>query len=396
MPQASSFLQRWPRPLIAALALLVSVLLLATGLSISRHRASSHQQLLLSNTNEFRRLRDFSEAAKGAGISRRAPELVELDLEITNIYNLSVPDQTFMANGFLHLAWPETVQKWLEEEDISVEQLLVFLNNIVSYDFNFQPTRQNSWRLLDGGFSQDYVFSGHFFSDDLSFLDFPFHTLNFPLRIEVNPEVFSLDGDKPIALIADARQPNLLGSLIEIPGLILRGGSLEPYVHMYAGHADDHRSEAPSNAYSQILASAVFSPHPLASIGQWLIPVLIVMVTVFLAPSISGKLSELRIAIPSAALLTLVVMQQGFKQNIPQLSYLTFLDLTYLWCYAVTTGLFALFVWSANQWAAIDDDAPDVALHLKTVNARIDRIDRRFQIISLAATIVFMSVALLR
>ena len=89
-------------------------------------------------------------------------------------------------------------------------------------------------------------------------------------------------------------------------------------------------------------------------------------------------------------------MQQGFKQNIPQLSYLTFLDLTYLWCYAVTTGLFALFVWSANQWAAIDDDAPDVALHLKTVNARIDRIDRRFQIISLAATIVFMSVALLR
>ena len=120
------------------------------------------------------------------------------------------------------------------------------------------------------------------------------------------------------------------------------------------------------------------------------------MLTVFVAPSVSGRLSEMRIAVPSAALLTLVVMQQSYEATIPPLSYLTFLDLIYLWCYAVTVGLFILFIWSSNQLATVNSEAPDAAERTAAITARIDRNDRRFQIGSLIATVIFVLLALQR
>ena len=383
--------------LVATLAVLALVFVMALS-NIVQHREARREQqqhLLMANSNEFQKVRDFELAAKGSGISKTPPQIVEVGLEITNIYNLSIPDQTFMVNGHFWLSWPETVQRWLKEEDIEIDQLIGFINNIASYDFKLEPITNKPKKLANGQYNQKYSFSGHFFSEKLDFIDFPFQTLYFPIRIEVNPEEFALNTNKPIALIADPQQPNLLGSLIDIPGLVLKGGKLEPYLHRYYNQTSVKR-ESNHNIYSQVMGIVVFETYPMASIGQWLVPIMIVMFTIFLAPNISGRLSELRMAIPSAALLTLVVMQQGFEETIPQLNYLTFLDLTYLWCYAITIALFALFVWSANQWASIELEDPDASLRMQSMNARINRMDRRFQICSVLATVVFMLLALSR
>ena len=390
--------QRRPRRLLSTLVVLTLALVMTLSFNVLHREArrdQHHHHLLMANSNEFRQVRNFELAATGAGISKMPPQIIKVGLEITNIYNLSIPNQTFMANGYFWLSWPETVQRWLKEEDIEIDQLIDFINNIVSYDFKLDPITNKPRTLANGQYSQEYSFSGHFFSEKLDFIDFPFQTLAFPIRIEISPDEFALNGNKPIALVADPQQPNLLGSLIDIPGLVLKGGKLEPYLHRYYNHTSGKR-EISDNVYSQVMGLAAFNTHPLASIGQWLIPIMIVMLTVFLAPNISGKLSELRIAIPSAALLTLVVMQQGFEETIPQLSYLTFLDLTYLWCYAITIALFVLFVWSANQWASIEVDDSDAGSKMQAMNARINRMDRRFQIFSVLATVVFMLLALSR
>ena len=84
----------------------------------------------------------------------------------------------------------------------------------------------------------------------------------------------------------------------------------------------------------------------------WIPLVLIVMSVVLLAPSIESSLGEMRLAIPSTALLTLVFLQQTYKAELPSTPYLTFLDELYAYSYLVAVGLFILFLWGSNRMEA--------------------------------------------
>ena len=119
---------------------------------------------------------------------------------------------------------------------------------------------------------------------------------------------------------------------------------------------------------------------------QWVVPLLIVMAVVFLAPSLEGSLGELRLAIPSTALLTLVVMQQTYQAELPPLPYLTFLDKIYVYCYLVSIGLFILFVWGTNRMAAAEREGSEGALLV--VRQRMDRADLVFQVVSLVGLVL--------
>lgn len=385
--------QRWLATSLAAV--LGLVLALAGWHNHSQHqRAQPHDDLLIA-TNRFERVRSFEHAAAGAGISTTKPQQIKIGIEIANIYNFSLANQTFMANGYYWLQWPETVQKWMDERGIEPQQLIEFPNNIVSYDFLVEPTHKAPRILPSGSREQSYRFSGHFWTEEMDFKHFPFQRLEIPIRLEIASDDFSLNGATPVSLVADPRQADMLGSLIEIPGLDLKGGKLEPFLHYFSDDST-FTTENTAKTFAQVRSLAVFKTHPITAIGQWLVPILIVMITVFVAPTVTGHLSDVRIAIPSAALLTLVVMQQTYETTIPQLSYLTFLDYIYLWCYAVTVALFVLFVWSANQYAAISPNDPEQEQRLAIITARIRRIDHRFQLGSLVGTVVFVLWAFLR
>jgi hypothetical protein len=126
------------------------------------------------------------------------------------------------------------------------------------------------------------------------------------------------------------------------------------------------------------------------------LPLLIVMAVVFLAPSLEASLGELRLAIPSTALLTLVVMQQTYQAELPPLPYLTFLDIIYAYSYLIAIAQFVLFVWGINVLAAAETSiSNETAVSNETADQaapaaewmlrrRIDFADRRFQQISLA------------
>ncbi len=395
MPKAHK--QRRPRLRLLPLALALLLALTLILMAVHRHGREQPAGLadLQQSRNSFVRLPDFEVAAAGAGVSRRRPEPVRVGIEISNLYNLDLPQQTFMANGSFWLRWPQTVQDWMEQEDIEPVQLVRFSNNIISVDFLVEPNSPKPRLQADGWREQSFLFSGSFWIEQIDFDDFPFQRLQIPIRLEVRADAFALNGPRPIALLADPQQRGLLGSLIEFPGLVLEGGRLDPYLQRFDSDAPSV-GDATGDSQSQVLASAFFRPHPSTSIGQWLLPIFIVMITVFVAPSLNGRLSDVRIALPPAALLTLVVMQQSYEVTIPPLSYLTFLDLIYMWCYAVTVSLFLLFISSSNQLASIDSDAPDAAERTGAIAARITRNDRRFQVGSLVATVLFVLLALQR
>jgi hypothetical protein len=125
------------------------------------------------------------------------------------------------------------------------------------------------------------------------------------------------------------------------------------------------------------------------------------MAVVFLAPSLEASLGELRLAIPSTALLTLVVMQQTYQAELPPLPYLTFLDILYAYCYLIAIAQFVLFVWGINVLAAAeaavskqtaDQAAPAAEMMLRR---SIDLADRRFQQISLVGMVAVLILAYL-
>jgi len=281
----------------------------------------------------------------------------------------------------------------MEEQKIEPRDLIQFPNNIVSYDFLIEPTTKTPRRFANGEREQGFRFSGHFFIESIDFHDFPFTTLALPIRFEISPPAFSLSNATPVALFANPNAKDLLGSLIEMPGFSISKSEITPYTHNYQDD-DSFQTGIQHDRYSGVLTTVDFRTQPITAIGQWLLPLLIVMITVFVAPSLRGNQSDLPIAIPSAALLTLVGMQQSVESSIPQLNHLTFLDLVYLWCYAVTLGLFLLFTWSSNRCARIDSDDPDHALKLAKATALINRVDTHFQLIAIIGTAILITALL--
>jgi hypothetical protein len=387
--------QRRRRRWLALFAAALLVVVLAFAALQRERQGALEREGLVQMSNRFERVKDFASAAAGAGISTVSPQSIQIGIQISNIYNVSLPNQTFMANGYFWIAWPETVQQWMAEQGISSEQLIDFPNNIISYDFLIQPTRDKPQKTGDGLIEQTFMFSGHFWAEAIDFRSFPFQRLRLPIRFEISPEPFALNGSYPVSLVANPRQSDLLGTQIHIPGLVLEGASLEPIVHRFNDDGSFLTGDTASY-FSQVLSMVVFSTHPITAIGRWLVPILIVMLMVFLAPSLSGHLSEIRIAIPSAALLTLVVMQMSSESAMPELDYLTFIDLIYLWCYAITAGLFILFVWSSNQYDALNIEGCTDPDRLAVVKGRIAKADRRFQAFSVLGTIVLVLLLLLR
>ncbi len=103
------------------------------------------------------------------------------------------------------------------------------------------------------------------------------------------------------------------------------------------------------------------------------------MSVVLLSPSVAGSMGDVRLAIPSTALLTLIFLQQAYHNDIPSLPYLTFLDQLFACSYLIAMDLFALFTWGTNVYSKAPEDTKDEAME------HIDRVDLIFQVSSIIA-----------
>jgi hypothetical protein len=300
---------------------------------------------------------------------------VTVGMHLENAYNLSIPDQTFMADGWFWLSWPQEVEDLMEANKIEPDRMVEVVNNIVGYDFDVDPEYPEPQLRADGSRHQIYRFSGFFYVDDINLRDSPFNLLSLPLILETRPLEFTLDGPTPVLLQPDPDRDGLVGGYATIRGFQDIGVSLSQKIHRYATNFGEQQ---PRRDYSQVVLRVFYRTPPFASFVQWIMPLLIVMLIVFLAPSLEGSLGDLRIAIPSTALLTLVVMQQTYQAELPPLPYLTFLDRIYLVSYLISIALFVLFLWASNLYAAAERSGADEA-GMVLVRQRVKRADGWFQ-----------------
>lgn len=308
-----------------------------------------------------------------------APQL-RVGLLMKNIYNLQLESQTFSADGWYWLEWGEDLQRILRERNLQPAQLVEFSNQVEAWDAQIEQETADAQPLADGSRYQLFRFSARFYIDTLDERHSPFETVVLPVVIEPRPEAFALSRDAVLLKPASALTP-LTGDYSELAGYALMRNWIVEGQNTYQ-LIGPHRRDV----YSQLSFRVAYRSEPWASFMKWILPLLIVMSIVLLAPSLESSLGEIRLAIPSTALLTLVFLQQTYKAELPSTPYLTFLDELYAYSYLVAVGLFGLFLWGSNR---MESSSPE---QLPDVKRTINRIDTVCQ---WGALLGFAAVALL-
>lgn len=298
---------------------------------------------------------------------------LNLGVYVENIYNFSPNQKTFDAEGWVWLTWPPSAQELFDANGIPATQMLDFVNSVNGWDFSLTPAHREPIRLPNGDYYQNFRYSGHFYANELNFRQFPFQTLRLAQTFELNSEDEALNA-KHIKLIPDIAESGT-GEYIDIMGYITRGSEIKAFIHNYGTNfglvdSDDDTTKK----ISQVRFEVIYKKSITSSILELFLPLVTVMALVMFAPMLSSSLWDVRVGLPPMVLLTLIFLQQGYKAELPDLPYVTFLDTIYNLCYLTTLILFCLFMWGSNKL----DEASE--LERPAVIARINTMDLRFQI----------------
>ena len=311
-----------------------------------------------------------------------ATRQIEVGMHLKNIYNLSLKDKTFSADGWFWLKWPERIQQLIEANQIPITELVELVNQVETFNAQVEPDSNEPERLEGGRYLQLFRFSCKFYDDQLNLRQFPFESLELPISLEVRPSQFSM-GAEGLVLVPKLRNGELQGDSVTLNGYSVESATSSSAIHSYTT-AFGEEGVANAGDYSMATFEIRYRTNGWAAFYRFVLPWLAVMVILLLAPNLEGNLNDARLAIPSTALLTFVFLQVGAHANLPALDYLTFLDKLYLFGYLVATAEFWLFVWGTN----LISRAP-LADHTQVME-RINRVDLVYQITTIAGGLILL------
>lgn len=279
---------------------------------------------------------------------------VTVALDVSNVYGLSTRDKTYRAEGILRVSAPAAaVRQWVAA-GVEPSELVRFDNLVEPWNSLLEPN--GPLLQLGANLGRDYRFSGNFYSDEINFRSHPFGGLTLRLILEPVP---SANGA--------VRAPQLRGDATD--------SSVNQRTNMTGYHL---RSWRLVNEPDRVDLNLTYEPLGRASLVKWLLPLTITMLVMLLTPNLRASFSSERLAIPPVILLTLVFMQQAYRDTLPTLPYLTGLDRLYALSYGVTLVFFCEFIWCANLKDRLAERF-DAAL-----NRRIERLELAMQLVSVS------------
>ena len=318
--------------------------------------------------------------------SHNAAQTIEVGIHVKNISGLSLKEKTFLANGWFWLKWPENVQNLIESNNINLNEIVEFVNLVEPWDSQIELDGSEPRLTSQGKYFQGYRFSGQFYQEDMDLRRFPFQSISLPLIVETRPASFSMESEA-ILLKPEEGAKTIMGDYINFNGYKLTRATISPKIHTYRTTFGEENTESGGN-YSAITFAVNYKTDTASAIYQYIVPWLIVMSIIILAPSLNSKMGDARLAIPSTMLLTLVFLQQGARENIPPLEYITFLDKIYLFGFVASLTLFCIFVWAINLY---DSHLPG---QYELINKKISQVDAIFQVSTVSIGLLIFIISL--
>ena len=296
---------------------------------------------------------------------------IRLGLFAENVYDFNSSTQSFAAEGLVWVHWGSAFQELLDAEGVTIEQVINPVNRVNSWDWLMKPFYPKPLRSEGGDYYQLMRFAGRFYVDALDFHRFPFEQITFPIAFGLN-SMSDVFGAEKVRLIADKAQSGV-GPFVDIVGYATDSVRVAEFVQTFpTSFGYKTTSGANSTDFSQVWLQISYKKSWFASIQQLILPLLAVMLITLVAPNLAASLWDVRIAIPSTAILTLVFLQQSYRQTLPSLPYITFLDQIYAACYMVTFTLFCLFVWTSNKLdTAAEGERAEVITRLNKIDSYV-------------------------
>lgn len=330
------------------------------------------------------------------GNERKATPITSADkriytgLHIENIYSLSIKDRVFMVEGWYWLKWPEAINKIILENNIAQEGIVEFANQVESSSTIVEVVQPNPEILPDGSYWQSFRFSAKFYIDDLELKSFPFESLQLPVILELRPDYLSCyQGNRYgcISLALDTGDDHsILGSRVSLNGYSAIGSESKEFLHQYSTNFGHGKPSAFSSVETRVIYHTIFA----AAFWSYVFPLLVLIGIALISPSLSGALGDVRLAIPTTILLTLIFLQIGYKADLPTLAYVTYLDWLYIYAYVASAALFILFCWSTNAHAAASTRGNE-----EIVMRRTNRVDVLVQCIAFAGLLLVIASGLM-
>jgi len=307
-----------------------------------------------------------------------------LGMHIENIYNLSLKDKNFSAEGWFWLEWPEAVQQLIVKNKIPLLELVEMVNQVEAWDSQIQLDSAEPELKPNGNRLQLYRFSAKFYDDLQTLKRFPFQKLELPIIIETRPTVFSL-ASEAIRLNPALESKGVKGQYAGLNGYQTGDVSVKKLIYTYNTNFGANNG-IKGGEFSRVEYNINYYTEFWSAFYQYVMPWLAVMAMLVLAPNLEGKFTELRLTIPSTALLTLVFLQLGTNADLPKLSYISFIDQLYLFGYIASIVLFALFVWGSNAYENAIESQREAVIR------KINNIDAIYQSVIIGGSI-FIAVA---
>ena len=301
-------------------------------------------------------------------INEMQATLIHGGIHLENIYDLSLKNKTFSADGRFWLEWPEAVQKELEKQSLQPIQLIDFVNQVTKWEGRLEADNAQATQRGDKWF-QSFNFSMQFNIHQLNLSRYPFNNLNLPITLAINPIHAGLM-QRQILLLPARNQQGIIGEYANLDGYQLQSAQINPELRTYRTDYGLKQTIKASQLNINLKYSSSFWPAFIAL----LLPLIIILLIVLISPYLESSLGDIRIAVPSTALLTLVFLQQGYVANLPPSPYLTYLDRLYAVSYLICVSLFTLFAWSSNVFERTPSEQRE-----KMVK-RLDTYDRYFQL----------------
>jgi len=296
---------------------------------------------------------------------------MQVGIHADSIYELSLAQKNYFVDGRFWLVWPNTVQEWMQRQNIQPLAMVDFANQVEDWNSEVVPDTIPEQRA-DTSWYQSFRFSSHFDVRKIDLRKYPFGSLELPIVLQVVPTHSIIDG-RPLLLEPERNQKGIIGEDASLDGYSLTAATLTPLVRTYRTDYGLQRIAR----ISQVRCVFEFRSSFWPGFIKYVLPIVVIVLVVLISPYLESSLGDVRLAIPSTALLSLVFLQQGYSGEVPQTPYLSYLDKLYAVAYLICVGLFILFAWSSNLYELASEDQK------AAVQARLDRIDQRFQLVSL-------------
>ena len=368
---------RLPRPSVFKLLLTIA---LGAAFILSGRSLLERSAPLSANPNTVEQMMDGLAGHEPVEMSEKLIEdhpFIYAGIHLEKIYELNLNSRTFTADGEIWLEWLPDVEELLQRNGTDPADLITLANRIETWDSTFEASNAGPRQLSGGRRQLLFHFSSRFYDDEVDFRRDPFDVLRVPIIIELEP-LWTSQKYADLRLLPEPSNDNLVGSLGSLSGYQLKQASFTPYLRQSSNSMGTWYRPM----LSQVRLDITYQSNLWPGVVNWIIPLMIINSIVLMAPSVEGTLSDVRLAIPSTALLTLIFLQQSYHSSLPKLPYTTFLDDLFTTSYLIAMALFGLFTWGYNTYAAAPEASKAITMR------KINNADKRFQYISLSLLIL--------